>query len=287
VNGESVLGEAGAAYRQALGGRLLAAYALGSLAHGGFSALVSDVDLGLIVSDPLQAGDADTIEAVAELQKRKGSDLHERLSVFWGTPATLRGERRGGRFPPLDRLDLIEHGRLLAGSDDVRCELPRPGADELLVSGAEFALEHVAGMPRSASGPSTSLGSLPPPTENAVEEILSPELLLARGVRQTTKLVLFPVRFMYTAATASVGTNHDAVARYLEDRSAPARILVAAAAAWREAPPDDHAAALALLRAELVPLYLEYIDDHIERLRSLSETELARAFECWRERLVR
>jgi hypothetical protein len=32
--------------------RLLAAYALGSLAHGGFSPLVSDVDFGLVLERP-------------------------------------------------------------------------------------------------------------------------------------------------------------------------------------------------------------------------------------------
>ena len=47
--GEAVLAQALAAYRAALGSRLVAAYALGSLAHGGFSPLVSDVDLGLIL----------------------------------------------------------------------------------------------------------------------------------------------------------------------------------------------------------------------------------------------
>jgi hypothetical protein len=46
VEDERVLAEAAEAYRVALGERLLAAYALGSLAHGGFSALVSDIDLG-------------------------------------------------------------------------------------------------------------------------------------------------------------------------------------------------------------------------------------------------
>jgi hypothetical protein len=41
VDGETVLAEAAAAHRAVLGDRLLAAYALGSLAHGGFSELVS------------------------------------------------------------------------------------------------------------------------------------------------------------------------------------------------------------------------------------------------------
>jgi hypothetical protein len=99
VDGEHVLAEATEAYRAALGERVLAAYALGSLAHGGFSELVSDVDLGQLVSDPLQPEDAETIQAIADTEKRKGSALHERLSVFWGTPSTLRGEQTGGRFP--------------------------------------------------------------------------------------------------------------------------------------------------------------------------------------------
>jgi hypothetical protein len=52
--GEAVLSQAAAAYRRALGSRLVAGYALGSLAHGGFSPLVSDVDLG--ISWPIRPG---------------------------------------------------------------------------------------------------------------------------------------------------------------------------------------------------------------------------------------
>jgi predicted nucleotidyltransferase len=88
-----VLAETAEAYRVAIGDRLLAAYALGSLAHGGFSELVSDIDLGLIVSDPLRPGDDETIEAIARTEKRKRSGLHERLSAFWGTPTTLAAYR--------------------------------------------------------------------------------------------------------------------------------------------------------------------------------------------------
>ena len=52
--GEVVLVRAVTAYRAVLGSRLIAGYALGSLAHGGFSPLVSDVDLGLILEDPVR-----------------------------------------------------------------------------------------------------------------------------------------------------------------------------------------------------------------------------------------
>ena len=63
---EALLAQSVDAFRAALGDRLVAAYALGSLAHGGFSALVSDVDLGLILADPVQSRDGETIEAIAE-----------------------------------------------------------------------------------------------------------------------------------------------------------------------------------------------------------------------------
>jgi predicted nucleotidyltransferase len=265
ASGERVLAEAVEAYRVALGGRLLAAYALGSLAHGGFSELVSDIDLGLIVSDPPLPDDSSMIQVVADTEKSKAGALHERLSVFWGTPATLRGER-GGRFPPLDRLDLIENGRLLAGTDDARSGLPRPSVPELIVTGAEFALSYLG--------------------KDAIEEIRSPELLIAHGVRRTTKLALFPVRFLYTAATGRIGTNDSAVSRYLEDEKAPATTLVTAALRWRTVPPTDESAASELLREQLLPLYLHYIDDHIERLDLLGQTELAGSFREWRNRLL-
>jgi hypothetical protein len=83
-----------------------------------------------------------------------------------------------------------------------------------------------------------------------------------------------------------VGTNDSAVSRYLADENAPSTTLVAAALAWRTAPPTDQPAAFELLREQLLPLYLHYIDDHIERLDSIREAELARGFRKWRDRLV-
>jgi predicted nucleotidyltransferase len=282
--GERVLADAVEAYRVALGGRLVAAYALGSLAHGGFSELVSDIDLGLIISDPPLPADASMIQVVADAEKSRGSALHERLSVFWGTPATLRGEREGGRFPALDRLDLIENGRLLVGADDARAGLLRPGVRELIVTGAEFALDYLAGLRRL---PGASAQAALKRREGAIEEILCPEVLIAAGVRRLTKLVLFPVRFLYTAATGRVGTNDAAAAWYLIDRKGPSSGLVAAALEWRTVPPADEANAALLLREHMLPLYIRYIEDHIARLDGLGEVELARAFQEWRDRLVR
>ncbi len=284
ADGEKVLLAAAAAFRAALGERLLAAFALGSLAHGGFSPLVSDIDIGLVVQDPLHPDDANTIERVAQSQKVSGGPLSERLSVFWGTLDTLGGRREGGRFPALDRLDLLENGRLLVGAD-VRSDLPRPTASDLIVAGAEFAVEFLAGVRGAATGGQSALGSMHAAQEDAVDEVRRPELLIAAGVRRLTKLVLFPVRFMFTAATGRVGTNALAAEWYLARDAAPSKGLVGAALAWRNVEPKDHDEVAGLLHKDMVPLYVYYIDDHITRLNGLGMVELARAFTEWRARL--
>ena len=278
-----MLADAISAYRGALGSRLVAGYALGSLAHGGFSPLVSDVDLGLVLQDPLRGSDRVTIHRVARAVRAGGSALHERLSVFWGTPSTLQGRARGGRFPPLDRLDLLEYGHLLTGRE-TRLNMARPGQAELLIAGAEFALGHLGGAPKL---PGRLLGwaRYGPRNANLLDEIRAPSLLVARGPRHLTKIVLFPVRFLFTAETGQVGTNSIAAEHYLATARGPAATLVSAASGWRLEPPAGDEAA-ALLGRELIPLYVHYIDDHIARLRAISNHRLADRFHRWRTRLL-
>jgi len=282
--GEAVLAQALAAYQAALGRRLIAAYALGSLAHGGFSPLVSDVDLGLILRDPLWMKHRLAIRTVARAVRAGGSALQQRLSVFWGTPATLAGRARGGRFPPLDRLDLLEYGRLLAGQD-ARSGVARPGQEELLVAGAEFALGYL-GETGNLPGRIRDRVGAGSHDRDTLDEIRHPERLVSRGTRRMTKTVLFPVRFLFTAATGRVGTNALAAEHYLDSTDMPAGELVAAALAWRLEPPADEAAATALLRRELIPLYAYYLDDHIARLSAAGRPALADRFSRCRARLL-
>ncbi|WP_133053643.1 hypothetical protein [Mycolicibacillus trivialis] len=263
-DGEAVLADVVAGARETFGDeRLLAVYAMGSLAHGGFSPLVSDVDTALILTDPLTSSDAASVEQLAERVRALGSDLHARVSVFWGSPDSLRAGSGAGRFPPLDRLCLFEHGRLLYG-DEVRDGLTPPSRADLTVAGARFALDLL--------------------TDQVVAGAADPALLVAGGVRAMTKVVLFPVRFLFTADTGLEGTNHAAVERYSAQHRGPAAELVAAAFRWRTDPPDD-AAATELLRRGFVTLYDDYLSDHIGRLESLGAPRLAEGFVRWRDRL--
>ena len=145
--------------------------------------------------------------------------------------------KRAVGSPPLDLLDLIEHGVLLTG-DDIRPGFPRPTRSDLLTVGAEFALAFLAGIPATGQPTDPAVGSMRPAEGDAVDLLRRPEVLLAQGIRHVTKLVLFPVRFLYTAETGLVGTN-EAAAQHYRNASPPppATELVAAASPGAPRPP--------------------------------------------------
>jgi hypothetical protein len=264
--GDAVLAAAVERARATWGPRLLAAYALGSLAHGGFSALVSDVDLGLVLADPLSDADAARVADLGAALRASSLPLAERLSVFWGSPASLRGAVDAGRFPPHDRLDLLLHGRLLAGRD-VRAGLLMLTTRELVLAAARQALRSLA-------------------TPQVLAEIAHPAGLVAQGPRPLTKRVLFPVRFLYTARTGALGRNHDAVTHFVAVEPGPAAALAAAALRWRTAPPTDAAAAAALVAAGLRPLYARFAAEYAARLDGYGEPDLAARYEAWASTLA-
>lgn len=252
--------------RHALGRRLTAAYALGSLAHGGFSAHVSDIDVGLVLSDPLDGKDADAVAGLVSSIAASKKPFADRLSVFWGSIGTLSGVSSGGRFPPLDRLDLKQFGRVLAGRD-VRSELPLPTRKELVLAGAEFALRRLA-------------------TDEVTAKLKNPKALASSDPKTLTKLVLYPVRFLFTARTGEVGRNEVAVDHFVSHAKGPATDLAHMALEWRSVPPNlyDTDAVEAIARG-LMPLYQEFFLDHEQRLREYGRADLAEAFKKWQQKL--
>lgn len=245
--------------------RLLAAYALGSLAHGGFSA-VSDVDLGLVLADPLRATDSETVAKLTDAVRGTRKPFAERLSVFWGSVETLSGKSQGGRFPPLDRLDLIKYGRLLAGND-VRAKLVAPTSKELLIAGAEFALSRLG-------------------TAEVIAKVKDPAELLRSDPKALTKLILYPLRFLFTARTGEVGRNDAAVEHFVAHGEGAATRLARMALRWRNAPPAPYdTLAREAIAAGVLPLYEEFLRDHEARLREHARPDLAAAFARWRGEL--
>ena len=104
-----------------LGSSLVEAYKLGSLAHGGFSAIYSDIDVGLVLS--CVAAPQEMVDLIASA-KSLDPDYGKKLSVFWGNP-----EFPWGRLPVIDRIDLLDHGApLLRG---VEPGFRRPTKEEI------------------------------------------------------------------------------------------------------------------------------------------------------------
>ena len=89
-------------FKSQLGAALVEVYKLGSLAHGGFSNIYSDIDVGLLLNctEP-----PETVSALIAEAKNFDAEYGKKLSIFWGN-----AEFSWGRLPVIDRLDLLDHG---------------------------------------------------------------------------------------------------------------------------------------------------------------------------------
>lgn len=247
ASGWDVVGAVTAAGSLHFGRRLVAVYALGSLAHGGFSPLVSDVDVALVLRG-LFGDEERVLQAVTRAVRGTGLALATRASIFWGTVKTLSGREAGGRFPPLDRLDLLRHGVLVQGSD-IRHGIPEPSFDQLIHGGATFAVEVLSRPKRK-------------------REITDASFAVMNGPRTASKVALFPARFLFTSRTGEIGQNTTAVNHYLAGSpTGPAPALLEAALEWRTSWETwDPKGAESLLRDGTIPLYQEFARDYHSRL---------------------
>jgi len=261
---ESALQAVAVCAQHLFGPRLVSVYAIGSLAHGGFSPDVSDVDVALILSDPLEVGDPSKIDEIYARLHESGTAFARRVSVFWGSVATLSGHAAGGRFPAADRADLRQSGRLLCGRP-MRDRVLPVDLDELVTEGAELALDKLA--------------------TPQVIALLSDSAALAEGdVRRLTKWILFPVRLLFTARTAQVAGTETAVDHLGSTSSgAPVR-LARAALSWRHTSPRRRNTR-PLIDAGLWPLYQSFLEEYEPRVSSYGRRDLASALHTWRNEL--
>jgi len=247
-----------------LGSALRTVYVLGSLAHGGFRPLVSDVDVLVVLDDPISPADVATIDHLVADVKGSGRPLADRLSLFWTSPAWLAGDGSlPTRLPPLDVVDLLDHGVLLRG-DDCREGVTRPTTLDLVRGAAEFTVDVLARPERLA-------------------QITDPDVAVAGGARMASKVALFPVRFLYTARTGLMGENEAAAAHYLASTPpGPTSALVHAGLEWRTRWSPSLIDIYRGLLAAAPDLYREFVDGYAPELRSAGLAELADELEQWR-----
>jgi hypothetical protein len=253
---EQVIADTVQAAQTVLGAEIEAIFTLGSLAHGGFAPLVSDVDVAIIVAATAPST-AEQMALVQSLVVDKGSNpLSERLSVFWADWHAVRtGDGAHSRLGPVDRLDLLDSGRLLLGSD-LREPSVRPSHQELVVMSADHIFNKF--------------------TDAYLEGLRDTRALLAGGPRAVTKAILFPVRFMYTLRTGRIGLN-DNSARWYAAEGLPGGALALKALEWRNDGIADAELADQMLAAELDVIHDECFAGYASELEDLGETGRAAA----------
>ena len=194
-----------------IGPRLLGFYLIGSLAHGGFNRRYSDIDLALLVESGLDETLLDRARAHAV---SVSPELAPKLSLFWS-------DRRFsvGRFPPLDRIDYLDHALALVEREPVRPE--RPSVDDIraYLRGAPFAIW----------------------AERAAR-LATLDRLEAEDHKPYLRALLYPARLLYSWSTGQIASVDDAVAHL--DECCPAGldaglITRALRCRSRSADPDD------------------------------------------------
>lgn len=172
-------------WRARLGDDLLGLYLLGSLAHGGFNSRYSDIDVAVITESGL---DDDLLAESRAEAETVSPALALKLSIFWTDRAFATG-----RFPPLDRVDYLDHGRALYERE--RIAPARPGTCEIRawLAGAPFARWKERAL---AFAGAETLG----PAEH----------------KPYLRAQLYPARFAYSWITGDMASNDTAVA-YLRD----------------------------------------------------------------------
>jgi hypothetical protein len=256
VTADQVVADTVEASEAVFGAQIEAIYTLGSLAHGGFAPLVSDVDVAIILSST----GPDTADQIARIQSLVGgkasNPLSKRLSLFWADWHTVRtGEGDHFRLGPVDRLDLLDSGCLLRGSD-LREPSVRPSQTELALMSADFILSKF--------------------TEDYLAALSDSEALVARGPHPVTKTILFPVRFMFTLGTGAIGLNEDS-ARWYAAEGLPGSALALKSLEWRNDGIDDTDLAVQMLDADLATLHAECLSEYAKHLDGLGEASRAAA----------
>jgi hypothetical protein len=155
---------------------------------------------------------------------------------------------------------------LLSGID-VRKKLLLPTHRELVLAGAEFAVWRLC-------------------TDEIIEKLKNPEKLAQSDAKTLTKLILFPVRFMFTAQTGEVGRNEAAVEYFVANNPGASSTLVRLALDLRNAADvQAQKSVTEAIAAGVLPLYRAFVSDHERRMREYGRQDLVEAFQKWQERL--
>ena len=194
-----------------MGANLLGVYLLGSLAHGGFNRLYSDIDMALVTESGIDEARLDTIKAEAAALSL---ELVTKLSIFWSNRQFTIG-----RFPPLDRVDYLDHAVALIERERVNPIRPTLQDIRAYLGGAPFA---------NWGASATHFACL--------------DILGSDERKSYLRALLYPARFIYSWMTGGMASNDAAVA-FLNEQRVPGldfNLVAAALQCRHDARDPDH-----------------------------------------------
>jgi predicted nucleotidyltransferase len=194
-----------------MGANLLGVYLLGSLAHGGFNRRYSDVDMAFVTESGINHATLDAVKAEAAAISL---ELVTKLSIFWSNRQFTIG-----RFPPLDRVDYLDHA--VAVIERQRVNPMRPTLQDIRA--------YLGGAPFANWGASAA-------------HFACLDRLDANERKSYLRALLYPARFIYSWMTGGMASNDDAVT-FLNEQHVPGldvNLVVAALQCRHDARDPDH-----------------------------------------------
>jgi len=172
-----------------MGASLLGVYLLGSLAHGGFNRRYSDIDLALVTENGINEATLDAVKAEAAAVSPEQAT---KLSIFWSDR-----QFTVGRFPPLDRVDYLDHA--VALTERERANPTRPTLQDIRA--------YLGGAPFASWGESAT-------------HFARLDTLGSNERKPYLRALLYPARFIYSWMTGGMASNDAAVA-FLNRQAVP------------------------------------------------------------------
>tara|TARA_Y100001960_G_scaffold15479_1_gene14038 strand:+ start:1008 stop:1826 length:819 start_codon:yes stop_codon:yes gene_type:complete len=241
-------------------------YIMGSLARGGFSDIASDIDVGIVLKGSL-SDVKEKIKIILSETKKKFPSVKNNISIFWGSIDSINGQIEAGRYPPFDRLDLIDHALLLSGQD-IRAQLMRPSKKELEIASSMFSISYLA-------------------TKERIKEFYNCLCIAEKGVVYTTKTILFPARFIYLERTGEIAGNKESSRYYQDNFKGPSSKLIQHGYHWRiNDLPKDLGIVSDYLRKGLRELYINYINIYIQSMEKYKEIEIRDELIQWKKEIT-
>jgi len=169
------------------GDKLRNVFQLGSLSHGGFSERFSDIDIAVVLHEPVTDAVIDNVKQ--QILQLEPTALAKRVSLFWTV-----SDFSWGRLRPVDQLDFLDNRECLWG--EPLQDLPvRPALDIVRKDMHDHSLPYWSEK-----------------TQYFTQQLPSDD----KAFKEFVRCLLYPARLIFTWQLGKLGSNDEAVTYFTQ-----------------------------------------------------------------------